>query len=107
MVDQFIDLKELDDYQLENDSQDLRGRALRAYDGTRIGTVQRMLVDPEKSKVAALVLEDGRGVPVEDIEIRDGEAFIDPVQESRYFQSEAKRHNVARGPVTVRMRHKL
>lgn len=107
MVDQYTALTELDDYQLEHDDQDLRGRALRTYDGQKLGIVQRMLVDPEKSKVAALILEDGRGVPVDDIEIRDGEAFIDPVQEALYFHSETRRHSVARGPVSVRTRHKL
>lgn len=104
MVDQYTELSELDDYQLENSEQDLRGRALRTYDGRRIGTIQRMLVDPERQHVAALVLDDGRGVPVSDIEIRDGEAFIDPVEEARYFKPAARPHTVARSPVAVRRR---
>lgn len=102
MVDQYIDLHELDDYKLANRDQDLRGHSLMTYDGQRLGTIRRMLVDPEREHVAALVLDDGRGVPVDDIEIRDGDAYIDPVEESRYFKLEARRHSVARSRVTVR-----
>lgn len=101
MVDQYTDLHELDDYKLADRSQDLRGHALITYDGHRLGTIQRMLVGPDRDRVAALVLEDGRGVPVEDIEIRDGDAYIDPVEESRWFAHERRRHARARGPVTV------
>lgn len=104
MVDTYTNLSDLDDYQLENSEQDLRGHALRTYDGRRLGTVQRMLVDPERQHVAALVLDDGRGVPVEDIEIKDGEAYVDPIEEARYFQPEGRRRTVARGPVRVRNR---
>ncbi|MEW9853713.1 PRC-barrel domain-containing protein [Novosphingobium sp. M1R2S20] len=104
MVDQYTSLTDLDKYKLENEEQDLRGRALRTYDGRRLGTIQRMLVDPERQHVAALVLEDGRGVPVADIEIKDGDAYIDPIEESRYFKPPAARTTVPRGPVRVRNR---
>ncbi len=104
MVDKYTALVELDDYQLQNDDQDLRGHVLRTYDGRQLGTIQRMLVDPERQHVAALVLEDGRGVPVEDIEIREGDAYIDPVEEARYFEPPARRGTVERGPVLVRIR---
>lgn len=104
MEDTYSDLHELDDYQLEHSDQDLRGHALRTSDGKYLGTVQRMLVDPEREHVAALVLDDGRGVPVEDIEIKDGDAFIDPVEEARYFKPPVRRRTVARGPVRVKAR---
>ncbi len=105
MTDQYTDLSELDDYQLANDDQDLRGHALKTTDGRRLGTIKRMLVDPEREQVAALVLDDGHGVPVDEVEIRDdGDAYIDPVEESRYFKPRASSRPVARGVVVVRRR---
>lgn len=104
MVDQYTDLKELDHYKLEHEHQDIRGCTLKTYDGRELGVISRMLVDPERENVAALVLSNGHGVPVEDIEIREGEVFIDPVEESRYFKPADSRHTVARGPVRVRSR---
>lgn len=64
-----------------------------------------MLVDPEREHVAALVLDDGRGVPVREIEIRGGDAYIDLVEESRYFKPRPREREMARGPVRVR-RHR-
>ncbi|MEQ5786367.1 PRC-barrel domain-containing protein [Erythrobacter sp. NFXS35] len=105
MTDHYVDLDELDDYKLEHRNQDLRGHHLYSHDGTRLGTVSRMLVDPEREHVAALVLDDGRGVPVSEIEIRDGDAYIDPVEESRYFTPRKREREMPRGPVRVR-RHR-
>ncbi|WP_305096581.1 PRC-barrel domain-containing protein [Croceibacterium aestuarii] len=102
MVDQYTELRELDDYELVNDEQDLRGHPLMTRDGRRLGTVQRMLVDPEHDHVAALVLDDGRGVPVDEIEIRDGNAYIDPVDEARYFTPPRRERAVTRNRVIVR-----
>ena len=103
-TDSYVDLAELGDYRLENSHQDLRGQGLYSTDGTRLGTIRRMLVDPEREHVAALVLDDGRGVPVSEIEIRRGDAYIDPVEESRYFRPTDDRRDVKRGPVPVRRR---
>lgn len=74
-------LSELDDWDLVNSDQDVRGRPLMTRSGERLGIVRRMLVDREHSRVAALVLDNGRAVPVEEIEIRDGTAFIDEVRD--------------------------
>lgn len=104
MVDQYTDLHELDDYKLKHSDQDLRGHALYSTDGRKLGIVRRMLVDPERERVAALVLDDGRGVPVDEIEIRDGDAYIDPVEESRYFTPPGRTRNVERRRVGVSRR---
>lgn len=104
MVDHYTSLDDLDGYELVNNDQDVRGHALRTTDGQKLGTVQRMLVDPERGHVAALVLEDGRGVPVDELEIRDGEAIIDPVEEARYFSPATRDRRVARSAVIVRSR---
>ena len=104
MAKKYEDLHELDDYQLENDHQDLRGNTLFRTDGGRIGTVRRMLVDPERDHVAGLVLEDHRFVPVSEIEIRDGDAYIDPVEATGFSDTSPRKRNVSRSPLTVRRR---
>jgi sporulation protein YlmC with PRC-barrel domain len=104
MAHDYNSLHELDNYQLENSDQDLRGSALMTYDGERLGTVRRMLVDPDRNHVAGLVLDDHRIVPVSEIEIRDGDAFIDPVDAKGFGTAQPVRRKVARGPVGVRRR---
>lgn len=75
-------LSDLDDWQLENSDQDLRGRPLLTRSGDRLGTVRRMLVDRDHERVAALVLDDGRSVAIEDVEIgSDGCAYIDEARD--------------------------
>lgn len=74
--DNFANLSELDDYHLVDKDQDLRGRPLMTAAGEKLGVVARMLVDKREERVAALVLEDGRAFPVEEIEIRGGKAVI-------------------------------
>lgn len=76
-----LTLADLDDWQLENSDQDLRGRPLMTHAGETIGTVRRMLVDCDQERVSALVLDDGRAVAVEDIEIRNGNAYIDEARD--------------------------
>ena len=48
MRTKYEDLRELDDYQLENSEQDLRGHSLTTSDGLHLGTIKRMLVDPDR-----------------------------------------------------------
>lgn len=74
-------LADLDDWQLENSDQDLRGRPLMTRSGQTLGTVKRMLVDCDHKRVSALMLDNGRTVAVEDVEIRDGKAFIDEARD--------------------------
>lgn len=79
--EQMKTLSELDEYQLVNSDQDLRGRPLMTASGERVGTIQRMLVDRDHERVAAVLLDDGRAVPIEEVEIRDGQAYIDSAGE--------------------------
>lgn len=104
MAHKYESLHELDDYQLVNGEQDLRGSALFTFDGKRIGTVRRMLVDPDRDHVAGLVLDDHRIVPVSEIEIRDGDAYIDPVTADGFSTAPPVPRNVARSPVAVNRR---
>ena len=80
METKYPTLYELDDYKLANRDQDVRGRPLKTHSGDRLGLIERMLVDRDHERVAALVLDDGRAFPVEDIEIRDGEAYIESAE---------------------------
>lgn len=104
MAKNYEDLRELDDYQLENSEQDLRGHALFTNEGERLGTINRMLVDPDRDHVAALVLEDHRYVPVSEIEIRNGDAYIDPVEADGFGTAPKRERNVPRGVVIVQRR---
>lgn len=74
-------LAELEDWQLVNPDQDLRGRPLMTRSGETLGTIRRMLVDRNNERVAAVVLDNERAVPIEDVEIRDGCAYIDEAGE--------------------------
>lgn len=64
-------LSELDDWQLKEDDQDVRGQALMMTSGERLGTIRDMVVDLDGERVSAVVLEDGRMFPVEDLELHD------------------------------------
>ena len=68
----FKSLSELDDYQLSNSDQDCRGWDVVNAAGTRIGTVREMLVDTENERVAALRLDSGAEIPVNEFALRDG-----------------------------------
>ena len=72
----------------------LRGNTLFTTDGDRIGTVRRMLVDPERDHVAGLVLDDHRFVSVSEIEVRDGDAYIDPVEATGFNDTAPRKRNV-------------
>lgn len=74
-------LTDLEDWELENSDQDVRGQPLLTRSGESVGVVRRMLVDREHERVAALVLDNGRTVPVEEVEIRDGHVYIDELRE--------------------------
>ncbi|PEQ10569.1 hypothetical protein B2G71_21540 [Novosphingobium sp. PC22D] len=97
----FDNLRELDDYELVNRDQDVRGHPLKSSDGRNLGIIRRMLVDPERENVVALVLDDGRGVPVDEVEIRDGQAVIDPVEESHFFAPPARSGSIPRNRIGV------
>lgn len=73
----FPALTDLDDYHLVNDDQDVRGQPLFTRTGRRLGIVERMLVDRDQERVAALVLDDGGAIPVEEVEIQDGRVLVD------------------------------
>lgn len=81
-------LSRLRDWQLKDKDQDLNGMVLRAQNGREIGTVIDMVVDTEAGLVTSVVMHDDTHVATQDIDLRDGEIWLNdsakqPVSESR------------------------
>lgn len=66
----FKALEELDNWQLEDSDQDIRGRMLVTTTGTGIGRIDHLLVDRGHERVAAVRLTDGQTFPVEPLLIK-------------------------------------
>lgn len=62
----------LDDWQLEDSDQDLRGKMLMTTDNHEVGKVEDMLADLDQQRIVALRLVDGRVVNIDAVDIRDG-----------------------------------
>ena len=62
----------LDDWQLEDSDQDLRGKMLKTEDGSEIGTIVDLLADTDDKRIVGLRLADGRVVNVDTVDVRDG-----------------------------------
>lgn len=79
-------LSQLDDWQLEYASQDIRGQNVLDGSGTLIGTVREMIVNTDVELVDAIVLDDGTEIPANDFELRDGAVYtrravaVEPVE---------------------------
>lgn len=69
-------LENLDNYELENSDQDLRGQTLRTPDGKPIGKVDDMFVDTRRERICALRLDDDRVIDIDDVDMRDGEPVL-------------------------------
>ncbi|WP_299307006.1 PRC-barrel domain-containing protein [uncultured Croceicoccus sp.] len=69
--DRFGELEELSSWQLVHDKQDIRGHNVVDPAGASYGKIEDMLVDKTHEHVAAVRLEDGRIVSVDDLEITD------------------------------------
>lgn len=68
-------LSQLDDWQLENSGQDLRGRTLMTEDGRELGTIEEMIVNTDTEYVEEIVLDDGTPVPTSDIRLDHGNVY--------------------------------
>ena len=62
----------LDDWQLEDSDQDLRGKMLMTADKHEVGKVDDMLADLDQQRIVALRLADGRVVNIDSVDIQDG-----------------------------------
>lgn len=69
-------LARLEDWQLEDKALDLRGQTLHNRSGRPLGRISDMLVDVDQERVAALRLDDGFIVDIDDVDISDGRAML-------------------------------
>ncbi len=71
-------LKQLDDWKLKDEDQDIRGKTLKGPDGRPLGRIRDFLVNTDTERVETIVLDDGSEYRVRDIEIRDdsGDVFL-------------------------------
>lgn len=69
-------LASLDNWQLENSDQDLRGKTLVDLQGRELGRVDDMLADVHDERIVALRLHDDRIVNIDNVDIRDGHAVL-------------------------------
>jgi len=72
--DRFGELDSLDKYELENESQDIRGWQVHSPADEVYGKVKDMLVDKDRKEVLAVRLDDGRMVSTDKLELKDGHA---------------------------------
>jgi sporulation protein YlmC with PRC-barrel domain len=86
--DQLKSMRELRDFQVSREDPDVRGWTVVAADGQRVGTVNDLIVDTGRMKVAYLAIEedsDGQSsmVPVESARLQtsDREVVIDRLTE--------------------------
>ena len=64
-------LGELNDWELEDSDQDVRGRRLRAPSGEDLGLIKDLMVDLEDERVVAVVTGEGEAYGAGGLEIRD------------------------------------
>ncbi len=66
-------------WELSFDDQDVRGYEAVDADGNHVGEVDQMIVNTDKKRVDAIVLEDGTEYPARDISIGDGVVYLTSV----------------------------
>ncbi len=69
-------LSQLDDWELVNDDQDIRGWPVQDREGNRLGTVRELIVDSDTELVEQVVLDNGAEYPNDDIELGDGVVYL-------------------------------
>lgn len=65
-------LSRLDDWELVDDDQDIRGWPVQDRDGNRLGTVRELIVDTDTEQVEVIVLDNGAEYPNDDVELGRG-----------------------------------
>lgn len=71
-----LPLTEADDWELEESNQDIRGQRVKDAAGMDAGTVK----ETDAGRVDSAVLENGREIPIENLELRTGYVVVhDPV----------------------------
>ena len=84
-------LSKLNDYELTNKSQDVRGWPVKDASGAVLGKVQEMLVDTQAEHVETLVLDNGQQVPARDVTLADHTVLIGGAQRTAVADKTAAR----------------
>lgn len=69
-------LSELDEYELVNEGQDVRGWPLVDEDGNRLGTITEFIADTDSEYVTSLVIDNGKEVAARDVSIGDNVVIL-------------------------------
>lgn len=69
-------LRELEDWKVTDQDEDIRGWTLRSPDGRPLGAIRELIADTETQCVETVVLDDGAEYRVADLEIGDGEVHL-------------------------------
>ncbi|MEM7729269.1 MAG: YsnF/AvaK domain-containing protein [Pseudomonadota bacterium] len=89
-IDNLPELEALEDWALENPSQDIRNRPIVTAEGQTLGIIDDMLVDRSCERVAAVRLEDGRVAPAENLEIYADRVVYLPAGATTAYVAEAR-----------------
>lgn len=76
-----FNLSEADDWELEDESQDVRGWTVRDATGTDLGTVTELIANTDSKRVESIVLDTGDEYPARDVELRDGVVYVEGLGE--------------------------
>lgn len=69
-------LSELNEYELVNESQDVRGWPLVDEAGNKLGTITEFIADTDSEYVTSLVIDDGKQVAARDVNIGDNVVIL-------------------------------
>jgi uncharacterized protein (TIGR02271 family) len=72
-----VELSRSDEWELEHDSQDVRGWEVVDGSGQRLGTVRELIIDTDKERVASLVLDSGEQVAAREVTLGDHVVRLD------------------------------
>ena len=72
-----VSLSDAGDWQLVNDSQDIRGYNVVDAAGQPVGTVEALLLDTERELVTTLVLDNGTEIAAADVTIGQDVVYLD------------------------------
>jgi len=72
-----VELSRSEEWELENDSQDVRGWDVVDGSGQRLGTVRELIIDTERERVSSLVLDSGQQVSAREVTLGDGVVCIE------------------------------
>ncbi len=71
-----VPLSQLEDWELVNDDQDIRGWPVQDQSGHRLGTVRELIVDTDTELVEQVVLDNGTEYPNDEIELGSGVVYL-------------------------------